>query len=136
MSNELTHTTVKNDAKEVTHYDIKAANGAYLGKATKTDKGKFNFEPAKGAGKALTDVKTMRDLKVEVAKNVPKGFIEANKPAEKTKAEKPAKTEKPAKPAAEIEQEERDAIEAAAAADDEVETADAPASTDEDIDLD
>lgn len=134
MAYEITHTTVKNDKKEVTHYDIKA-DGAMLGTATKTDKGKFNFKAADGAGKDLTDIKTMRDLKTEVGKNIPKGFVEANKPAAKPKADKP-KTDKPAKAAEQIEQEERDAIEAAAASDDEPEAPATAASTDEDIDLD
>lgn len=131
MAYEITHTTVKNDKKEVTHYDIKA-DGAMLGTATKTDKGKFNFKAVDGAGKDLTDIKTMRDLKTEVGKNIPKGFVEANKPAAKPKADKP----KPAKAAEQIEQEERDAIEAAAASDDEPEAPATAASTDEDIDLD
>lgn len=93
---ETTHTTVKNDQKVVTGYEIKI-EGALVGIATKSDKGKFNFKVESGAGKDLADVKTMRDLKVEVAKNVPAAFVAANKPAEKPKTEK---KEKPVKGAA------------------------------------
>lgn len=91
MSN-VTHTTQKNDKKEVTGYLMKI-DGATVGTATKTDKGKFNFAPVDGAGNALSDIKTMRDLKVEIAKSVPASFVSANKPKAEPKAAKPAKAQ-------------------------------------------
>jgi hypothetical protein len=83
----ITHTTNKNDKKEVVDYTI-VIDSAPVGKATKTDKGKFNFAPAWPEGKPLADIKTMRDLKVEVSKACPKDFVSANKPAPKTETKK------------------------------------------------
>jgi hypothetical protein len=94
MPATITHSTIKNDNKEVVRYDI-FVDTALVGTATKTDKGLFNFKCASGwTGPDLTDVKTMRDLKAEVVKNVPKEFVAANKPDPKPKAEAPKKAPK------------------------------------------
>lgn len=106
MAHTMTHTTHKNDAKEVTGYTIKA-DGVDVGSASKDDKGKFSFSPAWDGGSEITEQKTMRDLKTEVEKAIPKDFVANNKPAEKPK---PAKAEVSEAQA----EQERQAIEAAA----------------------
>lgn len=93
MAYEITHTTQKNDAKEVTGYEIKV-DGVTVGTATKDDKGKFHFTTIAGAAKDSADHKTMRDLKVQVGKDVEAAYLKANAPAPKPKAEKASKTTK------------------------------------------
>lgn len=75
----MTYTAIKNDAKEVTHYDIKA-DGTKVGLATKDDKGNFTFIPNWEDGALIADQKTMHDLKAEVEKVIPDGYVAANKP--------------------------------------------------------
>lgn len=120
---ELSHTAVKNDAKEVTHYDLKA-DGVVVGQAFKTDKGKFTFKST--LGNIEEPVATMRDLKTAVINlDGLTDHVKANAAAKPAKEPKPAKSAtKAAKSAEELEQEERERIE--------TETV----STDEDIDLD
>ena len=79
MAYTMTYTAIKNDANEVTHYDIKA-DGTKVSIATKDDKGKFTFFPGWADGAAIADQKTMHDLKAEVEKVIPDGYVAANKP--------------------------------------------------------
>lgn len=116
MAHTMTHTTNKNDAGEITGYDIKA-DGVTVGSAAKSDKGKFTFTPAWDDGSEISDVKTMRDLKSAAEKALPKDFVANNKP------ETPAKAAKST-----VSAEKTEAEEAAIAA--------AAAGEDEDIDLD
>lgn len=110
---KVTHTTTAPGV-----YDIKA-DGVLVGTSTKGDKGKFNFTAVNGAvSKGFSDVKTMRDLKVEVTRSLNKAYVDKNRPV---KAEKEAKA-----PSAG----ESDEAEAAASAGEE------PADTGEDITLD
>lgn len=82
----MTHTTVKNESKQVTGYYIKA-DGVTVGTAEKDDKGKFKFTPSWDGGSNISDMKTMRDLKTEVEKTIPSEFVKENKPTSPAKAE-------------------------------------------------
>jgi hypothetical protein len=95
MASEATHSTIKNDQGQVTHYEI-FVDGALVGTATKTDKGQFNFKVHDGAGTDLSDMKTMRELKAEATKNVSTAFLEANKPEAKPKKAAATKEKKAA----------------------------------------
>jgi hypothetical protein len=107
MSRNITHTTLKNDAKQVTGYEIKV-DGATVGTAAKTEKGKFTFV-GKGDFKIEGEKGTMRDLKLAVdALPGLDEFVKANQPAPKapkepkaaaTKADPAPATPSEAKPA-------------------------------------
>lgn len=89
---KATHEAVKNEGV-VTHYDIKV-NKTLVGTSKKDDKGRFSFTPKSGAGEALKEMKTMRDLKTAVVKGLPKGWKPDPEPAkEKPVKEKKAKAE-------------------------------------------
>jgi len=93
----ITHTTIKNAEKQVTGYEMKV-DGATVGNATKTEKGKFVFAGA-GSFKIEGEHGTMRDLKLAIDK-LPglADFVKANQPAPK-----PAKEPKAAATATKVE---------------------------------
>lgn len=111
---QLTHSAVRNEAKEVTGYAIKA-DGILVGTAVK-NKSKFDFTPEPGAGKPLTEIATMKSLKEEVSGNLSSKFVSDAKAAAKPAAvPKSSKTQSPEQKAAM----EAAAVEAAAAGSDE-----------------
>lgn len=104
---DINHSVTKNDKKEITGYALSAL-AVSLGTAVKDEKGNFAFSPAPGVlgdppTVTIGPSKTMRDLKVALAKALPSDFEAKNKaaaPAPKSTttgaAGKPSSSEKKA----------------------------------------
>lgn len=82
---DITYSVLKDDSKVVIGYDI-LADGVVVGRATKGEKGKFDFTAIDGAAKDESGIKSMKELKAAVGKTADEDFVA------KVKSEKKAAT--------------------------------------------